>query len=165
MKNLKIILILVIISIISVAQVVAGDWKRIKIGNEGAYPPWEFIDETGKLVGFDIDLAQDLCRRMQIECEFVPQKWRTIIKGLNQGTYDAIISAMSITEDRKELVSFSRAYADVPNIFVVRKDNPLANFRPALKHLTLNDIIPADYDRLSGSTAFYGVTRVKVVKI
>jgi len=144
MKNLRLILILVIISIIPVTQVIAGDWKKIKIATEGAYPPWNSMDKSGNLVGFDIDLAKDLCQRMKLECEIIPQKWRAIIKGLNQGKYDAIMAAVSITEPRKELVSFSRAYADAPNIFVVRKDHPLANFRSTLKHLSLNDVSPAE---------------------
>jgi octopine/nopaline transport system substrate-binding protein len=107
-------------------------------------PPWNYFDASGKLVGFEIELAKDLCARMNVECEIVTHKWRGIIEGLNQGKYDAIMAAMSITKPRKEKVSFSRSYADTPNIFVVRKDNPLANFQSALAHLTLDDISPAE---------------------
>jgi octopine/nopaline transport system substrate-binding protein len=144
MKILNALLLVAAMSMILGVQADAGDWKRIKIATEGAYPPWNFIDASGNLVGFEIEMTKDLCRRMQVDCEIVTQKWRGIIKGLNAGKYDAIIAAMSITEPRKKLVSFSRSYADTPNIFVVRKDNPLANFRPKLTHLTLNDISPAE---------------------
>jgi len=132
--------IISIVSIMLVGQVVAGDWKKIKIATEGAYPPWNFIDASGNLVGFELDLAIDLCRRMNVDYEIVTSKWRGIINGLNQGKYDAIMAAMSITEDRKQLVGFSRSYADTPNVFVVRKDNPAAVFKTELKQLTLNDI-------------------------
>ena len=142
--NLSSVLLAVFISMLVVAQVLAGDWKRIKIATEGAYPPWNFRDESGNLVGFEIELAKDLCRRMQVDYEIISQKWRGIIKGLNAGKYDAIMAAMSITEPRKKLVRFSRSYADTPNIFVVRKDHPLANFRVELQNLTLNDIRPAE---------------------
>ncbi len=81
---------------------------------------------------------------MNAACEIIPQKWRGIIKGLNAGKYDAIMAAMSITEDRKKLVKFSRNYAGTPNVFVVRKDHPLANFHSDLKQLTLTDISPAE---------------------
>ena len=81
---------------------------------------------------------------MNAACEIIPQKWRGIIKGLNAGKYDAIMAAMSITEDRKKLVKFSRNYAGTPNVFVVRKDHPLANFRSDLKQLTVDDISPAE---------------------
>ena len=144
MKTLITLLLVTFISIIVVAQPVAGDWENIKIATEGAYPPWNDIDASGNLVGFEIELAKELCTRMNATCEIIPQKWRGIIKGLNAGKYDAIMAAMSITEDRKKLVNFSRNYAGTPNVFVVRKDHPLANFRSDLKQLTLDDISPAE---------------------
>jgi octopine/nopaline transport system substrate-binding protein len=144
MKHLKILLFVPLLLVTLVIQVVAGDWQKIKIATEGAYPPWNYLDASGNLVGFEIDLAQELCRRMNADCEIIPQKWRGIIKGLNAGKYDAIMAAMSITEDRKKLVTFSRNYAVTPNVFVVRKDNPLANFHTDLKQLTLDDISPAE---------------------
>jgi octopine/nopaline transport system substrate-binding protein len=157
MKTLRVFFIIVIIALLIVGQVIAGEWKQIKIATEGEYPPWNYFDGSGKLVGFEIDLTQDLCRRMDIEYEIVPQKWRTIIKGLTIGKYDAIIASMSITESRKKLVQFSRAYADVPTVFVVRKDHPLTGFQSELKHLSLNDIDPAEQRALDALTqAFKG---------
>ncbi len=135
------------------AHATAGEWKRIKIGTEGAYPPWNYIDEAGKLVGFEIELVKNLCARMDVECEIVTHKWRGIIEGLNQGKYDAIMAAMSITEPRKEKVSFSRSYADTPNIFVVRKDNPLAAYKSEIEHLTLDEISPAEQAALDSLLA------------
>jgi octopine/nopaline transport system substrate-binding protein len=144
MKNLFALLLVAVMSMVFVVQVAAGDLKKIIIATEGAYPPWNFVDASGNLAGFEIELAEDLCRRMNVACELVTHKWRGIIKGLNSGKYDAIMAGMSITDERKKLVRFSRNYADTPNIFIVRKDNPLANFRPELTHLTLNDISPAE---------------------
>ena len=144
LRSCRAVLVVVMISTAFIVQAVAADWKQIKIATEGAYPPWNYFDESGKLVGFEIELAKDLCARMNAECEIVTHKWRGIIEGLNQGKYDAIMAAMSITEPRKEKVSFSRSYADTPNIFVVRKDNPLAGFKSELEHLTLDDISPAE---------------------
>lgn len=144
MKSLRILLLVSLISVAFVCHVVAGDWQKIKIATEGAYPPWNFVDASGNLAGFEIELAKDLCRRMNVACEIVTHKWRGIIKGLNSGRYDAIMAGMSITDERKEIVRFSRNYADTPNIFVVRKDHPLADFRPELTQLTLNDINPAE---------------------
>ena len=138
------IAVLICIACAFISQVSAADWQQIKIGTEGAYPPWNYFDKSGKLVGFEIELARDLCRRMNVEYKFVTHKWRGIIEGLNQGKYDAIMAAMSITAPRKKLVTFSRSYADTPNIFVVRKDNPIANFQSELEHLTLDDISPAE---------------------
>jgi octopine/nopaline transport system substrate-binding protein len=144
MKPLNALLLFTMIPLILVTQVMAGDWDKIKIATEGDYPPWNFVDASGNLVGFEPELAKELCSRMNAACEIIPQKWRGIIKGLNAGKYDAIMAAMSITEDRKKLVKFSRSYAGTPNVFVVRKDHPLANFRSDLKQLMLNDITPAE---------------------
>jgi octopine/nopaline transport system substrate-binding protein len=138
------LLMAAVVSLAFLAPAVAADWKQIKIATEGAYPPWNYFDESGKLVGFEIELIKDLCGRMNLECEIVPQKWRGIIEGLNKGKYDAIIAAMSITEPRKKLVTFSRSYADTPNIFIVRKDNPLANFKSEIEYLTLDALSPAE---------------------
>lgn len=144
MKTLSALLLITMIPLILATQGIAGDWDKIKIATEGDYPPWNFVDASGNLVGFEIELAKELCPRMNAACEIIPQKWRGIIKGLNAGKYDAIMAAMSITEDRKKLVTFSRNYAGTPNVFVVRKDHPLANFRSDLKQLTLDDISPTE---------------------
>jgi octopine/nopaline transport system substrate-binding protein len=144
MKPLNAWLLITMISLILVTQVIAGDWDKIKIATEGDYPPWNYKDASGNLVGFEIELAKELCTRMNAACEIIPQKWRGIIKGLNAGKYDAIMAAMSITADRKKFVKFSRNYAGTPNVFVVRKDHPLANFHSDLTQLTLNDISPAE---------------------
>jgi octopine/nopaline transport system substrate-binding protein len=165
--RLSALLLAVVIWIAFMAPASATDWKKIKIATEGAYPPWNYFDESGKLVGFEIELIKDLCGRMNAECEIVTQKWRGIIEGLNKGKYDAIIAAMSITEPRKEKVTFSRSYADTPNIFVVRKDNPLANFQSELEHLTLDDISPIEQNALDALlNAFKGkVIGVQVATI
>lgn len=140
----SVILIVAVLYLLPVPQGSAADWDQVKIATEGAYPPWNLRDASGKLVGFEVDLADELCSRMNVACEIVPQKWRGIIKGLIAGRYDAIMAGMSITADRKKLVTFSRNYAGTPNVFVVRKDNPAANFSTALERLTLNDLSAAE---------------------
>jgi octopine/nopaline transport system substrate-binding protein len=126
------------------AQGIAGDRKSVKIATEGAYPPWNLIDSSGNLAGFEIDLANDLCRRMNVDCEIVATKWKGIIDGLIKGRYDVIMAGMSITDARKELVRFSHSYADTPARLVVRKDHPTANFISKLERLTLDDINSAE---------------------
>ncbi|AWU94941.1 amino acid ABC transporter substrate-binding protein [Azospirillum ramasamyi] len=104
----------------------AKEWKTVRIGSEGAYPPWNATDTSGKLIGFDIDLATDLCTRMKVTCEFVAQDWDGIIPALQQGKYDAIMSAMTITDERKKVIDFSAAYGTEPSVFAVPVDSPLA---------------------------------------
>ena len=104
----------------------AGDWSKIKIGTEGAYPPWNGTNAAGELEGAEIDLALDLCARMNAECELVAQDWDGIIPALQNGKYDAIIAGMSITVERMEVINFSQGYANEPASFSVLKSSKLA---------------------------------------
>ncbi len=104
----------------------AQDWSTIRIATEGAYAPWNFTTAAGELAGFELDLAADLCARMEAECEIVSQAWDGIIPALQAGRYDAIMAGMSITDARREVIDFSRSYATTPAIFVAPKDSALA---------------------------------------
>jgi polar amino acid transport system substrate-binding protein len=84
--------------------------ETLKIGTEGAYPPFNFTEPSGKLGGFDVEIGMALCEKMKIECEVVGQDWDGIIPGLQAKKYDMIIASMFITDERKKQVSFTDPY-------------------------------------------------------
>ena len=108
-----------------VGQANAQDGKSIRIATEGAFPPWNAVDTTGKPIGFDIDVGMALCARARLKCEFVAQAWDGIIPALNVGKFDAIMAGMSITEKRMQVIAFSDPYALTSNYFVVSKSSGL----------------------------------------
>ncbi len=104
----------------------AKEWKTVRIASEGAYPPWNATDPSGKLIGFEVDLGNDLCKRMKVTCEFVAQDWDGIIPALQQSKYDAIMSGMTITDERRKVIDFSVPYGTEPSVFAVLTSSPLA---------------------------------------
>ena len=111
---------------VTISVAYAHDWSKIKIGTEGAYPPWNGTNAAGELEGAEIDLVRDLCARMNAECELVAQDWDGIIPALQNGKYDAIMAGMSITAERMEVINFSQGYANEPASFSVLKSSSLA---------------------------------------
>ena len=82
----------------------------IRMGTEGAYPPWNFINDNGEVEGFERELGDELCLRAGLTCEWVTNEWDSIIPNLVSGNYDTIIAGMSVTDERDEVIDFTEQY-------------------------------------------------------
>lgn len=83
----------------------------VRLGTEGAYPPWNFINDAGEVDGFEREVGDELCARAELTCEWVTNEWDSIIPNLVSGNYDVIIAGMSITEERDQVIDFTENYS------------------------------------------------------
>ncbi len=125
----KFLLIVLSLSVLGLASI--ANSQTIRIGTEGAYPPWNNLNSAGDLEGAEIDFGNEACKRMGVTCEWVTQDWDGIIPALLQGKYDIIIAGMSITEERKEKVNFTTGYMTDGARFAVLKNSGLADLNIA----------------------------------
>jgi len=116
--------------------------KEIHFATEATYPPFEFIDATGKIRGFDIDIANALCEKIKVKCKFSNAAFNSLIPSLNLGKYDAVIAAMGITIPRKRMVAFTDPYYIPTSSFVAK----------AAKHYAVSDVIGKIVGVQTGST-------------
>ena len=129
----------------------AKDWKTVVIAMEGAYAPWNLTDSSGKIVGFEPDLAMELCKRAALECKIIAQDWDGMIPGLKEGKFDVIMDGMSITDARKKEIDFTRPYATPGASFLAPSDSPLAKTTGA------GALINLDKDPAAGEAAIKSI--------
>lgn len=113
--------------------------KSITIATEGAYAPWNFTTADGKLDGLEVDLANDLCARMKIECKIISQDWDGLIPSLTVGKFDVIMASMFITDKRLKTIDFTQPYAVDPSGFAVAKDSELGKLGVTGEKFKLED--------------------------
>jgi polar amino acid transport system substrate-binding protein len=131
MHNYKKVL-LIAASVLGLAgQADAAD--KLRVGTEGAYPPFNLVDARGKVGGFDVDIANALCAKMQVECEVVTSDWDGIIPALNAKKFDFIAASMSITDERKQAVDFTDAYYTNKLQFIAPKSDTFKTDEASLK--------------------------------
>ncbi len=121
--------------------------KALKIGVEGAYPPFSEVDKSGQLVGFDVDIAKALCAQMQRECKLVQIDWDGLIPALKGRKIDAIIASMSATPERKKSIDFTDRYYRIPVKLVRKKGTDVDFSEAAMKGKTIGVQVSTTFDK------------------
>ena len=130
MKSIRSILLIALLQAVSVTSAFAADELAqiksagvFKVGTEGTYAPFTYHDESGRLTGFDVDIATAIAQRLGVKPEFVEGKWDGLIAGLDVNRYDAVINEVSVTDARKAKYDFSTPYITTRAVLIVRTDN------------------------------------------
>jgi polar amino acid transport system substrate-binding protein len=106
----KIILSTVALAMTAGVAMADGHAKTIRMGTEGAYPPYNFLNDAGEVDGYEREMGDEMCKRAELTCEWVTNEWDSIIPNLTSGNYDTIIAGMSITDEREEVIDFTQNY-------------------------------------------------------
>jgi len=162
----KILILITVVAIVfAFGTVQAKEWKKIRIGVEGAYPPFSWTKPDGTLAGFDIDIARALVKAAGAEIKLVAQDWDGIIPALLARKYDAIIASMSITEERKKKVAFTDKYYNTPGKFACKKgamaEFTRADVKAVLKGKKVGVQRATIHDRFVSEVGGKGVTVVR----
>ena len=126
-----------------------ADEKPLKIGIEAAYPPFASKAPDGSIVGFDYDIGNALCEEMKVKCEWVIQEFDGMIPSLKVRKIDAVLSSMSITEDRMKSVDFSKKYYHTPGKFAMKAGNVINDPLVDLKGKKVGVQRSSTYDRFA----------------
>lgn len=95
----------------------------LRIGTEGTYPPFTYHDQSGKLVGFDVEIGKAVAAKLGVKPQFVEGRWDGLIAGLDADRYDAVINEVGITKQREQKYDFSKPYIVSKAVLIVRSDD------------------------------------------
>ncbi|QTG16965.1 transporter substrate-binding domain-containing protein (plasmid) [Agrobacterium tumefaciens] len=114
---------LIIASMVTALGAGAAQAEQLRIGTSADFPPWGFTDASGQIVGFDREVADEICKRIDAECSWTNQAFDGLLPSLQVGKFDIVISGLSVTEERAKQIDFTQAYADAPYHFAGPKDS------------------------------------------
>lgn len=133
----KIVTLVVLAGILAAPLAQAKEWKEITIAMDATYPPFESVTPDGQLVGFEVDLAHAVCAEMKLKCNVINAGWDGLIPGLMAKKYDALMTSMNITDERRKAVDFSDTYYRMQNRFVAKKGANIQISKAGLKGKTI----------------------------
>ncbi len=134
------------------------DGGTMTFGTEGTWSPWTFHDESGELVGFDIDVAQGIAEHLGVQAEFAEGEWDGLLAGLDSGRYDTMANGVSVTEERQEKYDFTDPYAFNRIVVITQSDSDITSMEDLAGKRTANTL-GSSYATLAES---YGATNTGV---
>lgn len=133
-----------------------GAAENLRIGTDGGAEPWTFTNAAGELIGFDIDVGNEVCARMKVQCEWVVTDWNGIFPALDLGKFDLIMAGVSVTPERMKSMDFTRSYAVSLASFAAKEGSGLAGYEASVDVVNLDDLTPeaqAELDALKKKLA------------
>ena len=121
----------------------------LKIGTEGTYAPFTYHDESGKLVGFDVEIGEAVAQKLGVKAEFLEGKWDGLIAGLDANRYDTVINQVGITEERKKKYDFSEPYIASKAVLIVKADNEEIKDFPDLKGKNAAQSLSSNFGKIA----------------
>ncbi|MDZ5472196.1 amino acid ABC transporter substrate-binding protein [Bacillus sp. 31A1R] len=122
---------------------------KLRIGTEGTYAPFTFHDESGKLTGFDVELATEVAKRLGVEPEFMETQWDAMFAGLDSERFDMIANQVGIRPDRQEKYDFSNHYISSPAVLIAHKDNDAVKGFEDIKGLKSAQSLTSNYSTIA----------------
>lgn len=163
MQTYKKFLLAVVATLAFATSALAAD--KLKMGIQAAYPPFNNKDASGQVVGFDVDIGNALCAKMKVECEIVTSDWDSIIPALNSNQFNFLISSMSITNDRQQVVDFTDPYYSNKLQFIAPKASELTIDKATLKETLNGKIIGAPRGTLAAAWLQDNLGDVATIKL
>ena len=127
--------------------------ETLRIATSADFPPWESVDSDGNMIGFDVDFGNEVCARIKAECEWTNQAYDGLLPALIAGQYDMIVAAISITDERRQSIAFSTAYAQAPAAFATIGDK----YAEVGDAAALDETINAATVGVQGASTFEGL--------
>jgi lysine-arginine-ornithine-binding protein len=136
-RTIQLAVLLAGLTVMASPRPAAAEGQTLRIGTEGAYPPFEYRDSSGTLKGLDVDVGNALCAAMKVTCTWMPQDFDGLIPALRAGKIDIIISSLSMTPDRAKVIDFTKPYYVSPSQFVALKSSGITDDPSTLKGKTI----------------------------
>lgn len=150
------------LSLLSPLAAIADDAKPLRIGIEAAYPPFAYKTPEGTITGFDYDIGNALCAEMKVECKWIEQEFDGLIPALKVRKFDAVLSSMTITEERLKSVDFTKKYYHTPARLAMKEGTVINDPLTDLKGKKVGVQRASIYDRYA--TEVFAPAGVEVVR-